>query len=382
MLRKYWLNLCLITISVTLFMVGCSNSPSSGPVTINLYSYGSDNVRIAWEAVIKDFEAAHPDIKVALQFLPSGTGGQSLPERFIAAVKSGTDKLDIDILEMDDNDLTQIVDAVGYESLLTLSEKDIPALAQIPEQSPIANNKATVFRGNTVLLAYNADRVPNPPKTNAELTQWIKDHPGRFAYNDPTTGGSGGSFVLTAIYDFLPEEALTSSDEKWSAQWDQGFAALADLHPHLYKASGHVQYPAKNQGTLDLLAAGSVDIIPAWADMTLDQMARDMLPDNIKMTQIEPALTGGLVSIGIPAKVDPNKLKAAQTFLDFLVSAKGQEILVKSQKIIPVISPTLLSGEAQALLGDFKIEKYRLYSIGALNDLLWQRWQKEIATLN
>jgi putative spermidine/putrescine transport system substrate-binding protein len=255
-------------------------------------------------------------------------------------------------------------------------------MAQVLEQSPVSQGKATVFRGDTVLLAYNSETVPDPPATADELLQWIQEHPGRFAYNDPTTGGAGSAFMITTVYNLLPEEALTSSDPKWMEQWDEGFAVLKEIHPHLYTASGHVQYPAKNQGTLDLFAAGSVDIIPAWADMALDQMAQGMLPPSTKITQVSPSLTGGLVSIGIPAASDESKLEASYTFLDYLISPAGQEILVQSQKIIPVIDPASLSPAARDLLGGFSVDKYRLYSIGELNDLIWQRWQKEIATLN
>jgi putative spermidine/putrescine transport system substrate-binding protein len=188
--------------------------------------------------------------------------------------------------------------------------------------------------------------------------------------------------MITTVYNLLPEEALTSSNEKWAQQWDEGFKILKEIHPYMYKASGHVQYPAKNQGTLDLLAAGAVDIIPAWADMALDQMNRNMLPKSIKLVQIEPNLTGGLISMGIPASSDESKFHAACAYIDFVISPKGQEILVNSQKIIPVIAPAMLSKEAQTLMGDLKIDKYRVYSIGKLNERIWQRWQREIATLN
>ncbi|MDR2089427.1 MAG: extracellular solute-binding protein [Clostridiales Family XIII bacterium] len=352
------------------------------PVRINLWSYGSDNVRIAWEAILEGFHAKNADIEAELQFLPSGTGGQTLPEKFIAAVKSGKENIEFDVIEMSDNDLVQITGEVGYEALRPLSEKDIPAMAAIPEQSQLSQGRATVFRGNTVLLAYNSETVAQPPRTYDELIQWIKDHPGRFAYNDPLTGGAGLAFLITSIYNPLPEEALNSSDEKWKAEWEQGMDLLKEIHPYLYKASGHVQYPAKNQGTLDLLAAGSIDIAPAWADMALDQLARGQLPKNIKIAQITPPLTGGMISLGIPAASDDSKFEAACRLIDYIDSPEGQEILVKSQKIIPIIDSASLSAEANELLNGFKSDTYRVYSIGKLNTELQERWQREIAILN
>lgn len=54
-------------------------------------------------------------------------------------------------------------------------------------------------------------------------------------------------------------------------------------------------YPKKNQGTLDILASGEVDMVPAWSDMALEQLAKGLLPDTVKLTQIDPAFTGGLL---------------------------------------------------------------------------------------
>ncbi|WP_240422263.1 extracellular solute-binding protein, partial [Paenibacillus periandrae] len=60
---------------------------------------------------------------------------------------------------------------------------------------------AVPYRASSVILAYNSKNVPTPPKTADELYDWIRKHPGKFAYNDPATGGAGSSFVQTAIYN-------------------------------------------------------------------------------------------------------------------------------------------------------------------------------------
>ena len=69
----------------------------------------------------------------------------------------------------------------------------------------------------------------------------------------------------------------------------------------MYKSSGKVVYPNKNQGTLDLLANKEVDMIPAWADMAITQMKQGTLPESIKITQIDPSFTGSPVVLGIPS---------------------------------------------------------------------------------
>ena len=47
------------------------------------------------------------------------------------------------------------------------------------------------------------------------------DTPGRFSSNTPGTGGSGDSFVRTAVYNFIADlAAVMSDDEKWIKEWN------------------------------------------------------------------------------------------------------------------------------------------------------------------
>lgn len=150
------------------------------------------------------------------------------------------------------------------------------------------NYKAVPYRSSSVLLAYNSEKVPSPPTTLDDLYAWIHEHPGRFAYNDPATGGSGESFVLTTLYKSLPEDAIHNQDPNIMKEWDKGFEQLKSLGKDMYQKG---VYPKKNQGTLDLLANGEVDMIPAWSDMALEQINKKLLPETTKLAQIEPAFS-------------------------------------------------------------------------------------------
>ncbi len=102
---------------------------------------------------------------------------------------------------------------------------------------------AVPYRSSAVVLAYNSDKVKDVPNTLDELYDWIRKHPQKkFAYNDPSTGGSGNSFVMTTLYKSLPEEAIHNSDPGIEKQWDQGFALLKDLGKSVY---GKGIYPKK-----------------------------------------------------------------------------------------------------------------------------------------
>jgi putative spermidine/putrescine transport system substrate-binding protein len=347
--------------------------------TINLYTGGSDNVRVTWEAVLAAFKEKNPDIDVNLQFLASGTGGQGGLDRLISAIKAGQKTTDIDILETADNDIGRILSEAGPDALTVIDESKVPNSRNILQKSAVGGDRAIAFRGTTVLVAYDSAKIAIPPKTAAELYAWIKANPGRFAYNDPTTGGSGSSFVVTASYNFLPPEALTSSDPVWKTKWNQGFSLLKELHPSFYKASGKVQYPAKNQGTLDLLATGEVWMIPAWADMVLDQKSRNLLPQTVRLTQIEPAFTGGIQTMVVPAL--SAKKEASFKLLNFVASSEGQQIFVEKMKAIPVIDTAALAKSTVDMLSGLQVKGFRTYTIGKLGEDMMRRWQEEIATL-
>lgn len=370
--------LLLTVVMLMSVLTGCGSKEAveNEITTVNLYAYGSDNVRVTWEAVIAAFEAKNADVKVELQFMDGGMGGQSGIDKLIAAIKAGEKTVDIDILDGGDNDLMRIINEAGIENIHKLSVDNIPNMKNINPRSVIGGDHSMVFRGSTVLLAYNSDKVQNPPQTADELYQWIKENPGRFSYNDPTTGGSGRSFLVTAVYNLLPEEALTSNDPKWKNEWEKGFALLKELHPFMYHTSGKVVYLAKNQGTINLLADGEVDMIPAWADMILDQKAQGLLPESIKLTQIKPGFTGGVQSLFIPEL--SQRKEASYKVLDFVASPEGQQIFLDVQKAIPVIDTALLKGELEGL----DIKGYRTFTIGDLANDLKKLWQEQIATLN
>lgn len=347
--------------------------------TINLYTDGSDNVRIVWEAVLEAFNKKNTGVVVNQQFLASGAGGQTGGDKLIAAVNAGVKTIDIDVMQVDENWLTRIAKEASPNALIDLDPKKAPNMANIVAKSKVAPAKGMMYRGTAVFIAYNSAKVPVPPKTDKDLHAWIKANPGKFAYNDPATGGAGSAFVLTSVYNFLPAEALTSTDEKWMAQWDKGFALLKELHPNLYKASGKVQYTVKNQGSLDVLASGDVYMCPAWADQVLDQKSRGLLPASIKLTQLEPSLTGSIVMLAIPAL--SKKTEAAYKFLDFIASPEAQDIFVKVMKAIPAIDPSKLPAATVDLLSGLNQSAYRTATIGSLGPLMNQRWTNEISTL-
>lgn len=355
---------------------------SEGKSTVTIWATGSDNVRQVYEALIEDFNnnSDYADQYTAeLQFMLSGTGTQSMTDMLAAAYKANQTDTDYDLVDVGGDDLSALISRVGEEAFVKLDDSKIPNAERVSAESSLAADYVQPYRGTTVVLAYDSETVPNPPTTLDELVEWIKENPGRFAYNAPGTGGAGDSFARTSVYNFLPEEAMTSDDASWEEQWDEGFQFLADLHPYMYTSGGSIVYPNKNQGTLDLLNQGEIDMCPNWADMVLSQRADGTLKDTIKITQIDPAFTGSLQSLAIPT-FGSNE-DGAYAFIDYMLTDAAQEILVKEMAAIPLVDTSNIDMTGYEDVMNLDVSNFRIMSIGDLGTDFNARWDSEIGTL-
>ncbi len=344
-----------------------------------IWASGSDNVKVQFEQQVSQFNESQDEYVAELQFITSGTGAESLSSRLIAAYKSGQTNTDYDLIEASDSEMVNYLNQCGEDFFVDVDTASMENYENLNYQPSVGQGMFIPYRGTTVLLAYNSETVPNPPTTTEELYQWIKDNPGRFAYNTPSSGGAGSSFVQTSIYNFLPEEALSSADEKWSEEWDQGFDLLESLHPYMYQSAGKVVYPNKNQGTLDLLANFEIDMCPAWADMVISQKMQGTMPESIQLVQLDPAFTGNLVGFAAPS-IGSNS-EGAQAFMDYMLSPEAQNIALESMAALPVIDFSLLDAELVKNIESLNISEFRSSSIGDLGTEINERWDREIATL-
>ena len=371
-------------------LAGCGSSGSSDNGSaastsknkVSLWATGSDNVREVYEALIEDFNKNSEyagKYEVELNFMLNGTGTQTLTDMLAAASKAGQTDTDYDLVDLGGDDLSKVVSQIGEEAFVKLDDSKIPNAEGIEAESSVAADYVQPYRGTTVVLAYDSEKVANPPKTWDELVDWMKANPGRFAYNTPGTGGAGDSFARTSVYNFMDEEAITSDDAKWEENWDDGFKYLADLHQYMYTSGGSIVYPNKNQGTLDLLNQGEIDMCPNWADMVLSQRAEGTLKDNIKITQLDPALTGSFQSLAIPT-FGSNE-EGAYAFINYMLSESAQEILVKQMAAIPLIDTSKIDMTGFEDVENLDVSSFRIMSIGDLSTDFNERWDNEIGTL-
>ncbi|SEB50370.1 extracellular solute-binding protein [Paenibacillus sp. GP183] len=373
---KKGVSLALASMLIASALAGCGSTgaktaSSKKQDEFSFYFTGSLNVKNLWETLVPMFEKANPNIKVKMVYIDSGTGGASTLDRIIAAKQANQKSGDVDLYEAG---LSDVLKGTKNELWTSFDTKKIPNLSKIDENKwKNLKGEGIPYRASAVILAYNSAKVKTPPKTANDLYDWIRKNPGRFAYNDPSTGGSGDSFVQTAIYNFLPPEATTNSDPSMMSQWDKGFALLKELHPYMYQKG---VYPKKNQGTLDLLNNGEVDMIPAWSDQALEALDKKLLPDTIKMTQIDPSFTGGPTYLMAP-KLSEHQDSVA-TFLNFVLTPDAQKVIVEKMFGYPGIKWDEMPQELKTKFKDVA-GGYRTFSLGDLGKEIQKRWQKDVA---
>lgn len=362
---------------------GTAPDEKGGKSTVQLWASGSDNVRQMFEVLTEDFNTNSQykdDYEVKLNFVLAGTGGQALSDMLASAYKADKKNTDYDLVDLGGDDLSKIVSMIGEEALVKLDKTKIPNSSKVEAECSVATDYTQPYRGTTVILAYNSKNVDKVPTTTEELYQWIKENPGRFAYNTPGTGGAGDSFVYTTIYNQIDDPAaMVSNDPAWMDQWDKGFEILKELHPYMYKSGGSVVYPNKNQGALDLLAQGEIDMCPMWADMLLSQRAAGTVPQHIKLATIEPSFTGNVQNMTIPTF--GSNPEGAYAFIDYILSDTAQELLVKHMAAIPLVDVSNMDMTGYEDLQDLDVSNFRILSIGELIGDFNERWDSEIGTL-
>jgi multiple sugar transport system substrate-binding protein len=168
--------------TLALALSGCSasSSDSSGPVTLKVWTGFTGGDRPGYATIVKDFEKAHPDIKVDMTVQPWDTIQQKLPSAWLTGQGP-----DVAAVSSDPNAVAQYVKT---RSVLPITETG-PGDSKI-NTSKFAPGTVKEFTYDgklygvpanfaTLSLYYNkelfeAAGIANPPKTVAELAQDAK----------------------------------------------------------------------------------------------------------------------------------------------------------------------------------------------------------------
>jgi len=367
--------------ALMVLVLGFAVARAQDVTTLNVYADADTNIT-DWlsNIVAPGFEAANPQYKLNV-VIARDANWDAVIARTLAAKETGSDP-QVDVFEgMDPAGFTK--ETVDAGLWATYSKDNIPnydtlnpAINIIPYGLP--------YRGSQVLIAYDSTKVPENevPKTFPELLEWVKAHPGQFVYCRPDKGGSGGNFVIRAIYEANGNDPSLFTADNYTEELANkllppAWKLLGDINSSIYENGS---YPAGNLPTLQLLANGSVSMITAWSDQSLQALQNGTLPDTVKLTQLtDLPMSGGYVYTAIP--VNATHMDGAMAFANYYVSLENQQSVVKDIGGFPTIKKELLPQDLQDLLSAALSDKAPpIWPGGKWSDARTAGWYKNVAT--
>ncbi len=346
---------------------------------LQVYTDGDTNISDWWNNSIKPaFEAAHPDLTFNLTITRGiADGNTTIAQRVLAAMQSSTDPQVDYFEEFDPADVEGSVEAGLWTAFDATNVPNLsminPAAVETPVKMP--------YRGSQVLIAYDSAKVTTAPKTFADIVAFAKANPGRFTYGRPDKGGSGRNFVVRAVHEANGLDPSLFTRENFEAakaeeMLQKAWGILKDLHPSTF---GEGTYPAGNTPALQLLAQGAVDMIPAWSDQALQAMNQGVLPETVKVVQLQDlALCGGFAYSAVPTNA--TNLDGALTLANFLLTPEIQTSCVREIGGFPGIGWENLPPELKAEYIDVIPVSIPTFPSGDWQNAMNDGWYKNVAT--
>lgn len=373
------LRFALAAAALTL-MAGAFSVSAQDRSPIYVYTDSDTNVSDFWtNFIIPAFEEAHPEYEIVLTITRGvGGGNADIAGRALAALETGDDP-QVDFFEQLAVDSQQAwVDA---ELFLELNEENVPGLANVIEATNRLPQELP-YRGSQVLLAYNSEVVAaeDVPTTYAELIEWIQANPGQFVYNRPDRGGSGAAMVTRAIFEVTGRDPSVfipgTADETLIGQFPAAWELLGSIHDSIYENGS---YPAGNTPVLELLANGSVSMITAWSDQSLQAYNLGILPETTAFAQLQDLpFTGGYTYASIPSNA--SNLEGALALADFLLSLEMQQTIVEEIGGFPAVAWDLLPAELQSQYTNVITDTVPTWPGGEYSAAMVEGWYNNVAT--
>ena len=289
------------------------------------------------------FEQMNPGVKVrAVGTGPGDSGSQKIYEKLSAQQKAGTAAWDVDVAVVHQRGAATMVN----EKLLMPYRNDIAA-GKLVSRDTAKNALGANVDGyvlpmfhSQIAFAYNPDLVKAPPKSYAELAEWVKKNPKQFGYNGVKGGMSGVGFVMgwvsanSGLGDKLEKGPYAAGDK---ATIEKSLAGLKDFNQNVVMTPG-------NAGTLDMLNRGEIAMGPVWVDMFYTWQADGKMSPKIKLALPQPGLPGQPMYYVIPAKAANAAL--AKKFIDLAESPEVQaDGIVKQFNWYPGIDPQFVQAK-------------------------------------
>ena len=169
----------------------------------------------------------------------------------------------------------------------------------------------------------DAKRVPNPPRSMAELLAFAKAHPGRVSYPRPPDF-HGVTFLKQALLEVNPDrralyQAVTT--EAFTQISAPLWTYLDALHPHLWRAGK--QFPQNAAAVRQMMADGELLLAFTFnPNEAANEIAARRLPASVTSYQFNSGTIGNTHFLAIPFNASAKE--GAQVLANFLLSPEAQ----------------------------------------------------------
>lgn len=271
-------------------------------VTLTMMVAGDQNMVDFFQyEIAPEFEKLYPNVKVKVVGTgPGDAGSQQIIQQLQLEKDSGKDKWAIDLVVIHEAGAIWAIERGlirQYTDFLTTRRLVTMKTAEVALGVNVNGYVMPMFHSQTA-IAYNPRFVKNPPKSYAELVEWVKKNPKKFGYNGIKGGMSGVSFVFGWVYwkSKNPDVLMNGPfDEKYMEDWPQIYAELKEFNKYVTLTSG-------NAGTLDALNRGEIWMGPVWVDMFYTWIREGRMDPNIRLILPEPGMPGQPMYFAIPTK--------------------------------------------------------------------------------
>ncbi|MCX8100711.1 MAG: extracellular solute-binding protein [Geminicoccaceae bacterium] len=297
-------------------------APAGAQTVLNVVTAGDQNmVDYVNDFLGPRFEKLVPGVRVrAAGTGPGDAGSQKIYEKLAAQAQAGVAAWDVDVAVVHQRMAGQMV----KENLLARYREEVATGKLVTRETaenalgqPVGGYVLPMFHSQ-IALAYNPALVPNPPRTYAELAEWVKKNPKQFGYNGIKGGMSGVGFVMgwvTAHSGLADKLEKGPYDPALKAEIEKALAGLKEFNRSVTLTPG-------NAGTLDALNRGEIAMGPVWVDMFYTWQADGRLNPSLKLALLGPGLPGQPMYYVLPAKAANAEL--AKKFIEFATSPEIQ----------------------------------------------------------
>jgi putative spermidine/putrescine transport system substrate-binding protein len=338
-------NLLVRLLAATVMAVGVSvltpGTTRAEPITLSIIDTGGDLA--STEVIIRNYAKANPDkVKdIKIQRAPA----PELPAKIKAQQDAGRLDINLVLTGQDGGSLLaankQIIQIPNYKS-------------EFPRDILTDAGKALYDEGDGYLIPsvgnaggpvfiYNPSKVPNPPKTAADLLAWAKANPGKFMYARPANSGPGRS-ILQGMSFILNDSKPMDPEKGWEKGWD----FLKELGKSVE------YYPTGTAITLKEFAQGQRWMIAGIMEWDMKPRAQSVIPPDSKIAILENTT---FVVDGhywaIPTGVPKEQVDVILDLMKFMWKPE-QQVLTWTAFIGPVVKSATIASAPKNIQDDVK----------------------------